>query len=189
MSDGNSYFVSVMAADRPGLIALIGEQVDALGGTIEDLSQTVMQGFFTVLLLAHFPAGVSAAELEHRLQAAGDDLAVGVRSGGRAPVTAEGERFILSARGPDRPGVVGALGQFLAGRDIAIEDMYARREGAPASEYVMVLQLRCPPTGDIRQLQLDLSELADDLGMIAHLQHENVFLATNEIRAVRALAL
>ncbi|NUQ02056.1 MAG: hypothetical protein HUU35_19585, partial [Armatimonadetes bacterium] len=105
-----------------------------------------------------------------------------------APLPPAGQRLILTARGGDRGGVVGALGLFLAGRDINIEDMYARVE-PEAGEYVMVLQVLCPPGRDLRQLQLDLAELADDLGMTAHLQHENVFLATNEIGAVRTLTL
>lgn len=178
-----------MAADRPGMMAHIGQRLERLGGRIEDLSQTVMRGYFTVIVHGRFPNGVTAAAIEEALTDQAEELAVGVRA---APAGVEqrpsGQRLILTARGGDRGGVVGALGLFLADRDINIEDMYARVEPG-AEEYVMVLQLLCPLERDLRQLQLDLAELADDLGMTAHLQHENVFLATNEIGAVRALTL
>ncbi len=187
MADNVGFFVTVTAADRPGMMAHMGERIGALGGSIDDLSQTVMRGYFTVLLRARFPADTGAEAIREALLAGQGDMAVGVLpSPSEAPAAADGARFILTARGPDRPGLVTALGQFLAGRDINIEDMYAR---VADGEHVMVLQLRCPATRDVRQLQLDLAELAEELDLIAHLQHENVFLATSEIGAVRSLTI
>jgi len=187
MAGSDSFFVTVTAADRPGMMAHMAERIDALGGTIDDLSQTVMQGYFTVLIRGRFPAGTQADAIRESILAGQGEMAVGVLpSRSQPPAEPDGARFILTARGPDRPGLVAALGQFLSGRDINIEDMYAR---VADGKHVMVLQLRCPARREVRQLQLDLAELAEELDMTAHLQHENVFLATSEIGAVRALTI
>lgn len=190
MSGSQTFFVTVMANDRPGMMAHIGRCFADLGGGILDLSQTVMRGHFTVIVFARFPVAVSEEQIRAALLQVAPDLSLGVQRGpGRAEESGDpGQRLFLTARGQDRHGLVADLGTFLAGRDINIEDMYARVD-PESGAYVMIIQMRCPPEGELRQLQLDLAELADDLGMIAHLQHENVFLATNEIRAVRALTL
>lgn len=190
MSAQRSFFVSVMSTDRPGIIAHLGERLAALGGNIEDLSQTVMRGHFTILLFVRVPAEVGPSRIEAAVTEGLADLAVGVsESDGLAPPEPLGQRLILTLRGPDRPGLIGLLGSFLAGRDLNIEDMYARAEPDDEGAVLMVLQLRCPPRRDLRQLQLDVGELADEHGLIAHLQHENVFRATCEIGAVRGLTL
>lgn len=187
---GQHYFVSVMAPDRPGLIGHIGRRVEQLGGVIADLSQTVMREFFTVILYGRFPAKVSPGDIEASLLDGMSDLIVGVKpDAGDSPTQRPGQRFILTARGHDRPGIVGDLGTFFAGRDINVDDMYARLEPGPPVQMVMILQLNCPECLDMRQLQLDLAELSDELGIDLHLQHENVFLAMNEVSAVRALTL
>lgn len=187
MAAYDEFFVTLTAADRPGIVAHLGERIDALGGTIDGLSQTVMQGVFTVLVQVRFPAGTLSETIRESLGTGLHATAVGVLPSPTDPWSApDGAKFILTARGPDRPGLVTALGQFLSGRDINIEDMYAR---VSDGEHVMVLQLRCPEKRDIRQLQLDLAELAEDLALTAHLQHENVFLATSEIGAVRSLTI
>ncbi len=182
------YFISVMGADRPGRLAHVGQRIERLGGSILDLSQTVMRGCFTVLLLARFDHALAAAALRDGLLEGAADLAVGVQPAGSGPpAEPAGQRLILTARGADRTGLLAAVGSFLAGREVNVEDMYARAD--PESGVVMILQVRCPPQRDLRELQLDLAELAADYGLTAHLQHENVFLATGEIGSVRALTL
>lgn len=182
--------MTVMAADRVGIVAHIGAAVRELGGAIAEFSQTVMRGFFTVIFLAHFPPGTAAESVRARVAGDGEDLAVSVRRGSPTPPPEPvGQRYILTVHGPDQPGLVAGIGAFLAGRDINIEDMYARRDDEGSGQFVMILQIRCGPERDTRQLQLDLAELADEYGVVAHLQHENVFLATNEVSAVRALSL
>jgi len=65
--------------------------------------------------------------------------------------------------------------------------MYAR--GWPTASTRHGAAVALPGHADVRQLQLDLAELAEELDLIAHLQHENVFLATSEIGAVRSLTI
>ena len=51
------YMISVMSHDRVGIIADVTGAIKSLHGNLEDLSQTVMKGYFTMLLLATFQTG------------------------------------------------------------------------------------------------------------------------------------
>lgn len=184
-----TYFATVTSADRVGIIAHLGEAVQRLGGEVIELSQTVMRGVFTVIFVGSYPAGTKLAVVRDALLDGCPELGVTVQAGVLdGPPRPAGQRFILTARGPHRPDLVAAFGGFFSGRGINVEDMYTRPEEGTPDQVVMVIQVRCPPQRDTRQLQLDLAELADELGIVAHLQHENVFLATNEVGSVRALS-
>ncbi|MCR4411627.1 MAG: hypothetical protein NUV77_04270, partial [Thermoguttaceae bacterium] len=69
--------------------------------------------------------------------------------------------------------------QYLAGKDINIVDLFGDRKG---DEFVLVGQLEVPAKWDIRMLQTDLEQMGQDLGFTVKLQHENVFVATNQLR-------
>ncbi|MCC7495739.1 MAG: hypothetical protein IT204_25535 [Fimbriimonadaceae bacterium] len=188
MQHRTAYFITAMGTDQPGRMAHLGQRLGELEGQIADLSQTVMRGQFTVIALAWFPVGVTAELVRARLTADVPDLVIGVQAAGQPPADRPGQRLILTARGADQPGLIGGVSSFLAGRDINIDDMYARLDES-GDGFQMIVQMRCPAERDLRELQLDLAELADDLGIVVHLQHENVFRATCEIGAVRGLTL
>jgi glycine cleavage system transcriptional repressor len=63
MADERRHVISVMSADRVGIIHDITEQVLSLRGNIVGLSQTVMRGYFTVLVEVVFPADTQAAHV------------------------------------------------------------------------------------------------------------------------------
>ena len=49
------YIVTVMAHDRPGIVAGIGRAIYEMGGNVEELRQTVVRGYFTIIVCATFP--------------------------------------------------------------------------------------------------------------------------------------
>jgi glycine cleavage system transcriptional repressor len=55
------YVISVMSRDRIGIIAEVAGAISSVHGDIADLRQSVLRDYFTMILLARFPAGVSAA--------------------------------------------------------------------------------------------------------------------------------
>ena len=69
--------------------------------------------------------------------------------------------------------------QYLAGKDINIVDLYGDRKG---DDFVLIGQLQIPKQWDIRMLQTDLELMGEELGFTVRLQHENVFVATNQLR-------
>ena len=89
------------------------------------------------------------------------------------------DRFVITAFGKDQPGIVRRFSQYLAGKDINIVDLYGDRRG---EEFVLIGQLEVPTRWDIRMLQADLEQMGEELGFAVKLQHENIFVATNQLR-------
>ena len=86
---------------------------------------------------------------------------------------------MITAFGKDQPGIVRRFSQYLAGKDINIVDLYGDRTG---DEFVLIGQLEIPTQWDIRMLQTDLEQMGQELGFTVKLQHENIFVATNQLR-------
>ena len=180
--------ITVMAADRVGIIAEVTQAIGALGGNINELSQTVMRHYFTIILSVTFPDAVMHEQIREKIAVEGKpgELLISVKDYVPLPSPVpSGEHFILTARGVDRPGIIREISAYLANKGINIEDCYADVE---EGRFVMILEVCIPQEWDVRQLQLDLESLGKEIGLTAHLQHENIFLATNEVRSVRALS-
>jgi len=176
------YIMSITAQDRPGIIAGISEALLHLSGNIEAASQTVHQGYFAMIILCSLPEPVPAEELAGRIrQTAGQDLHVYVTP--YEPNTFQtdpaAQTFIVTAVGPDRPGILHALSACLAQRQVNITDHYARVENG---DFVVICQVSVPPCLDIFSLQADLEATGKKLGFSAQMQHENIFVAINELR-------
>ena len=75
------YVLSIMAADRPNIVASISGAIRELDGNIIALSQTVVEGYFTILVVADFPGSVKADALRQQVEKGGDkgEFAVIVR--------------------------------------------------------------------------------------------------------------
>ncbi len=64
-----------MAEDRPGIVAAVSGRVAELGGNIEAVSQTVLAGHFTLIMIVTMPPAVSAETLRASVAAAESDPA------------------------------------------------------------------------------------------------------------------
>ena len=186
MSQTARYIISVMSVDRVGIIHDITDCILALQGNIEELSQTVMRGYFTVLFEATFPAEVTAGDVKAKLEAGGREP--GELQGLIMPreievpeVAKRKDTYILTARGPDKPGTIHRIASFLAGHDINYEDLYCYIEG---EQFIMSAQLTLPPTLPFERLQIDLEMVGREADIEIVLQHENIFRAVNDVRMV-----
>jgi len=67
--------LSVIGKDNNGIIGKVGTFIDEVGGNIEDISQTLMQGYFVMIMLVDLKkANVNFAELQTKLDAMGEEL-------------------------------------------------------------------------------------------------------------------
>jgi len=177
------YVLNVMSDDHPGIVAAVTEAVESLGGNIDACSQTVLGGYFTLIMIVSFPEPIESEKLTAKVRAApanGGDYQVMVRrTVPVAPVREISDRFVITAFGKDQPGIVRRFSQYLAGKDINIVDLYGDLRG---DEFVLIGQLEVPAHWDIRMLQADLEQMGSELGFTVKLQHENVFVATNQLR-------
>jgi glycine cleavage system transcriptional repressor len=180
----NAYVLNVLTDDHPGIVAAITRAVNQRGGNIDACSQTVVEGYFTLIMVISFaqPVAVEALVAEVRGEAAGFQVvARPFVLPPPKPVTAT-ERFVLTAFGEDKPGIVRRFSEYLAGKDINITDFFAHREG---DDFLLVGQLEIPVTSDLALLQADLDQIAAELAFTVKLQHENIFVATNQLRLER----
>jgi glycine cleavage system transcriptional repressor len=183
----NVYVLDVMSDDHPGIVAAVTSAVESLGGNIDACSQTVLGGYFTLIMIVSVPEAIDPdllADRVRQMESGGSEFQVLVRPA-RLPEhfapREQCDRFVITAFGSDQPGIVRRFSQYLAGKDINIVDLYGDRKG---DEFVLIGQLEVPCSWDIRMLQADLEQMGQELGFTVKLQHENVFVATNQLRLI-----
>ncbi|MGA2032626.1 MAG: ACT domain-containing protein [Thermoguttaceae bacterium] len=185
------YVLNVMSDDHPGIVAAVSNAVESLGGNIDACSQTVLGGYFTLIMIVSLPEAIDEERLAQRVRSAessGSPYQVLVRPALKAEAPKNPEpldRFVITAFGKDRPGIVRRFSQYLAGKDVNIVDLYGSRKGP---EFVLIGQVEVAARWDIRMMQADLEQMGEELGFTVKLQHENIFVATNQLRLPRAEA-
>ncbi|MFO8015179.1 MAG: ACT domain-containing protein [Phycisphaerae bacterium] len=184
----NAYVLNIMADDHPGIVSAVSSTVTELGGNIDTASQTVVGGYFTLLMVVSLPEPTDPGDLAAQVAAGGpqaDPFQVVARPYRAAAENAGGdpiERFVITAFGKDKPGIIARFSGYLAGKDINITDFFWSRSN---DDFTMISQLEVPRRLDLALLQADLEELAGEEGFTVKLQHENVFVATNQLRLTR----
>ncbi len=72
--------VSVIGKDRKGIIAKVSALLFEMEVNIEDISQTVMQEYFTMIMLVDLSASnLKFSEINDKLKAAGENIGVEIR--------------------------------------------------------------------------------------------------------------
>jgi predicted amino acid-binding ACT domain protein len=184
----HAYVLNVMSDDHPGIISAVSNAVEQMGGNIDSCSQTVLAGYFTLIMIVSFAEEEDAEALAERVRAAqsrGSVFQVVARAfqppSPRQP-SEETERFVVTAFGRDKAGIVRRFSEYLAGKDINIVDLYGDRHG---DDFVLISQVDIPAAWDIGMLQADLEAMGEEEGFTVRLQHEDVFVATNQLRMTR----
>lgn len=185
----NAFVLNVVSDDHPGIVATIVQTVQAHGGNIDACSQTVLKGYFTLIMVVSFPEPVDVDTLHQELvshPSRGSTLQVLATPFRKAEATepsAPAERFVVTAFGHDKPGIVLRFSRYLAGKDINIVDLYGDRTG---DDFVLVGQVDIPQRLNLAMLQADLEEMGREEGFTVRLQHEDIFVATNQLRLRRS---
>lgn len=184
----NAYVLNVLSDNHPGIVSAVSEGIDRLAGNIDACSQTVLSGYFTLIMVVSFAEELDPQALAgevHKARPSGSDLQVMARP--LLPTRFQADqrdcdRFVITVSGKDRPGVVLRFTRYLAGKDVNIVDLYGERMG---EDFVMISQVEIPTGWDIGLLQADLEEMGRELDFTVRLQHENIFVATNQLRLTR----
>ncbi|GIH77241.1 glycine cleavage system protein R [Planobispora longispora] len=147
--------VTVLGADRPGVIAEVTSAITRSGANIEDSAMTLLGGHVAMMLLVSgevppasaFPGlTVTATEVTSRRPPGGD---------------APGLGYVLTAHGPDRPGIVSEISGALAAASGVITGMTTRLCGRL---YVLIADVRLPEAVDVAALMRHLSAVCAGLG-------------------------
>ena len=179
----NKMVISLMARDQVGMVAEIAGVVSRLGGNIEDISQTVTRGYFSMILIVQFKDKVSPAAIRSALNAADQlsDASIGVCEWRNVPTLSPADtdhRYVLTASGPDRSGLVAAVAGYLRERNINIVDLASLIN---QGEYTMMFLVDLPPDTDVSKLRHSLQINLESLSLQVELRHHALFRKTNEI--------
>ena len=185
------FVISVLVADRVGILRDITAALTDMDANIDGISQTVVEGYFTVILTATFDRAADCDEIHRALATrfGAAEASVAVRPFGRVAVrkpTVAGERYVVTLSGPDAKGILKGITAHLAERGVNVEDWYVHFDGARVTH---VGEVTVPGLLDIQQVQKELQELMRPFGHRVSVQHENIFRATNDIGPVRALVV
>ncbi|MDG3003341.1 glycine cleavage system protein R [Paludisphaera mucosa] len=183
----SSYMISVTAADRVGIVYSVTGALLDLGGNVLELSQTVMRGYFTIILEADFPTPRTRDQIVEAIHERGRrfDLQVQVteiKEPLTEPLVPAGERFILTVLGDDSPGIVHNIAGSLAAHGANIVDLHARVEG---SRFSLVMEALIPHDLTPAAIRSELERYGRAHKLEAFVQHENIFAATTEPSPVR----
>jgi glycine cleavage system transcriptional repressor len=180
---GQQFVISVTSRDRIGIVRDVSSAISELRGDIADLRQSVLCGYFTMILIASFPAEVAAETVRARLGAVNTpdkpalEFTVNPAEGPAAEAGALENAYVLTASGPDRIGFVATVSSFCAGSQINILDLST---AVSDGSYIMMLLVdlsRCD-IGDIRRR---LKQFGRETGFKVVLQHYDIFKATHEV--------
>lgn len=183
----HQYIVTVTAADRVGIVFSVAGTVRDEGGNILELSQTVMRGYFTLILDVAFVEPRDPKTLAGLIVERGKrfDLTVAVlpvKPSSLEPPVPNGERFILTVLGDDASGNIHGIAGCLAAHGVNIVDLHARVVGP---RFSLVMEAFLPPDLSPATVRAELERFGRDHGLEAFVQHENIFLATSEPSPVR----
>lgn len=184
------FIITVMARDRVGIVRDVSSALAVLGGNITHLSETVVRGYFTLIISAELPDTCTEAQVRSCVTECGEpgELEIGVKTY-REPECSDGacaaEKFTLTMRGADQPGIIARTTSYLAGNGINIDDFYCYVHGGIL---LMLAEVSIPAGIDVEAVQAGLEGVGGEFGLLIHLQHENIFRATSEVRPVRELA-
>jgi len=185
MSETQAQFViSIMSRDHVGIIYEVSKALSDLNGNIADVRQSVLCGYFTMILLAAFPSNVSQRDIERKLAEADANSETPLEATvkkveGQASFSPESEKtYILTATGTDKIGIVATVASFCTRHKLNILDLSTTvSDGA----YVMILMIDLPEDLSIQAVRRDLLKFSEETGLKVVLQHPNIFRAVNEV--------
>jgi glycine cleavage system transcriptional repressor len=136
----NTYALSAMGADRPGIVAAIAERLVAHGVNVTDSHMGILRGHFAMTLIVNVEGDVEALRSDLRAE----DL--GLEALTLAPVADSHDRaadptHTVTVYGADHPGIVAAVARRLADAGVNVTDLLTRLSG---ELYVMFIEVAAP---------------------------------------------
>lgn len=179
MLDKQIMVISVMDKDRPGIVAEMTEGISALGGNLADLRESVLCGYFTMILVAGFPQDVSAVKVEQALsKGTSSRVSVELASGAMPTVQDPEYVYMLTAVALDRVGLVAQVSRFCCEHSVNILDLASHVDG---EQYTMMVQIDLSNIVSQEAFKAEVAAFGKETGLTLVLQHNDIFRATNEI--------
>lgn len=167
----NCVVISAVGKDRPGIVAAVSKALFEAGCNLEDSSMTILEGEFAMILVVSLPEGLKIEALDKKFEEARKNLQLSIflkpiTSQGPQRQKSQGQPYMISVYGVDKPGIVYKVTNILAKENINITDVNTRRIGEDKSPvYMMMLEVECPSSFNIDHLKKELNELGKNLSV------------------------
>lgn len=156
-----SFAVSIVGADRPGIIASVTESAAELGANIEDSSMTLLRGHFAWILV--LSAETTLKALAGRLdELLGEDLVATVMPLHPARSAPRPVRRMLTLHGADSPGLVAAATSAVAAGGGNVVNLTTRLSG---TLFVALAEVELASEEEAVALAGTLADLGSRLGV------------------------
>ncbi len=158
--------MTVIGADRPGLVQLVASCVADHGGNWLESRMCHLGGEFAGILRVE----VEAARRDELVTALRQLETVGLRviiqtAGGAAPASA-GSVATLELVGHDRPGILRSVSGVFAAHGVNVEELASERVSAPMGGGTLFqarVTVMVPATANLAAVRADLEKIAADL--------------------------
>lgn len=177
----------MLGQDRPGIIAAVTGILFDCDCNVENVSQTLLQAQFSGIFIVSMPDGFSADELQSRLRGGAThmDLHIHAKDIGNYdpdPVFIDAEPFVITARGPDRKGLVANVSEVIAGFGVNVTNLQAIFKGGDnPNKNIMIYEVDIPRSVDHKSFYSDLRKRGADLGLEISIQHRRIFETINRM--------
>ena len=142
------FALSAIGRDRPGIVAGVSANLLEHAVNIEDSQMSILRGHFTLVLILEAADDVDTESLRTDLARTASHLGLEAWSLGEIAQAASAAEpsCIVTVYGVDHPGIVHAVAQALAEREVNITDLQTRLVSEPGSDglYAMTLELSLP---------------------------------------------
>lgn len=163
-----SLVLTLVGADRPGLVEAVAELVAGHGGNWLESRMARLGGQFAGIARVEVPAARESA-LRAALAALAERglaIEVAVDPSSTTGPAKSGRPASIELVGHDRPGIVHQVAHVLASHGVNVEKLTTGCESAPMAGGLLFrakIELLVPPAADLRAVRRDLEKIAADL--------------------------
>jgi predicted amino acid-binding ACT domain protein len=175
------YAISVICGDEVGLVNRLTERIYNLSGNIEELYQGVLQGYFTITILASFSKDIDENKLKEKLEedsSSSMSLSILKRDEKELSPVLEGEPYVLTVSCKDTPGVVSKVTAYLSGKGINIEDLNCITS---EETFNITAHLIAPDSFEVKKARIELEAALQGSATNLNLMHSDIFRSTSRI--------
>lgn len=164
--------ITISGKDKPGIIAKVSGVLFARGCNLEDISMTLLEGQFAMMMTACLPSSLAMVRVAQGLELLGEaPWAMECHMTELKGKTPHGKKhargslpYMVTAFGRDRTGIVYEVSRALAGLGVNITDLDSRILGKGAkTTYAMLLEVDLPNGRILAKLKALLAQVSKSL--------------------------
>ncbi len=167
-SDMNRYIISLLAANRVGIMAAVTTAMDELGANLHEASIANIQNFFSIVIAADFPDQRDPTLIQEHIEgicnAFNVDVCVKDSNVDIPSILSpeECDRFLLAISGNNRAGILRMISSQLGQDGVDILDLSAT-SSEDNQTFEMMIKIAVPANLDILDLQNVLENICSNL--------------------------